>query len=403
MRPPARQRSCRGVHATPLASPWVAPTDTWTLWAVLLSASAFGISQERTRVGAALSAPVVTTLTGLLLSNLGVIPNAAPAYDVVNGFLLPFSVPLLLFGADLRRVVRDTGRLLIAFLIGAAAVVAGTLLALWLFPQPHLGDGSGKMAAALCSRHIGGAVNYVACCSFLQVPASLVAAGLAADNLVCAVYFSVLFALAPATPAATGAGDSVLTPAGDGEVSSVGVAPLAYAAATSACICAFGVACARAMHVTGADIPVITALVVLMATLFPRLLAPLAPAGEGLAKILLQTFFAVVGASGSVRGVLATAPALFLVSALQVAVHLGITLWVGGRLGFSRPELLIASNANVGGPTTAAGMATAKGWRPLLVPAILLGVLGYATATFTSIALGLHVLAPLWRARTGLP
>jgi uncharacterized membrane protein len=140
-----------------------------------------------------------------------------------------------------------------------------------------------------------------------------------------------------------------------------------------------------------------------MATLFPRLLAPLAPAGEGLAKILLQTFFAVVGASGSVRGVLATAPALFLVSALQVAVHLGITLWVGGRLGFSRPELLIASNANVGGPTTAAGMATAKGWRPLLVPAILLGVLGYATATFTSIALGLHVLAPLWRARTGLP
>ena len=382
----------------------VAPTDTWTLWAVLLSASAFGISQERTRVGAALSAPVVTTLTGLLLSNLGVIPTAAPAYDVVNGFLLPFSVPLLLFGADLRRVVRDTGRLLIAFLIGAAAVVGGTMLALWLFPQPHLGDGSWKMAAALCSRHIGGAVNYVACCSFLQVPASLVAAGLAADNLVCAVYFSVLFALAPATPAAPAApGDAAPVQAGDGEVSLVGVAPLAYAAATSASICAVSVACARAMHITGADIPVITALVVFLATVFPRLLAPLAPAGEGLAKILLQTFFAVVGASGSVRGVLATAPALFLVSGLQVAVHLGVTLWVGSRLGFTRPELLIASNANVGGPTTAAGMATAKGWRPLLVPAILLGVLGYATATFTSIALGLHVLAPIWRARTGLP
>lgn len=379
----------------------MAATDTWTLWAVLLSASAFGLSQEKTRVGAALSPPVVTTLTGLLLSNVAILPTSCPVYDVVNSFLLPFSVPLLLFGADLRRVVRDTGRLLIAFLLGAVAVVLGTLLALWLFPQPHLGDSSWKVAAALCSRHIGGAVNYVACCSFLQVPPSLVAAGLAADNLVCAVYFSVIFALAPAAQVqiTSGGASEFAASADGGEVTSIGIAPLANAVAASACICALGVACARAMHITGADIPIITAVVVLLATACPKLLAPLAPAGEGLAKILLQTFFAVVGASGSVRGVLTTAPALFLVSGMQVATHLGLTLWIGRALGFNLPELLIASNANVGGPTTAAAMANAKSWRNLVVPAILLGVLGYATATFVSIGLGIHVLAPLWRAR----
>jgi len=97
--------------------------------------------------------------------------------------------------------------------------------------------------------------------------------------------------------------------------------------------------------------------------------------------------------------VLTTAPALFLVSGMQVATHLGLTLWIGRALGFNLPELLIASNANVGGPTTAAAMANAKSWRNLVVPAILLGVLGYATATFVSIGLGIHVLAPLWRAR----
>lgn len=75
----------------------------------------------------------------------------------------------------------------------------------------------------------------------------------------------------------------------------------------------------------------------------------LAPAGEGLAAILLQVFFSVVGAAGSVREMLSSAPALFLFSAVQVAVHLGFVLAVGPRFGFSRAELLLASNANVGG------------------------------------------------------
>jgi uncharacterized membrane protein len=60
----------------------------------------------------------------------------------------------------------------------------------------------------------------------------------------------------------------------------------------------------------------------------------------------------------------------------------------GKLLGFSRRDLLLASNANVGGPSTAAGMATAKGWRSSLVPSILVGIFGYATATFLSIYVG---------------
>ena len=40
---------------------------------------------------------------GLAASNLGIIPcDAAIPYSVVNKFLLPLAVPLLLFSADLR-------------------------------------------------------------------------------------------------------------------------------------------------------------------------------------------------------------------------------------------------------------------------------------------------------------
>jgi uncharacterized membrane protein len=51
-------------------------------------------------------------------------------------------------------------------------------------------------------------------------------------------------------------------------------------------------------------------------------------------------------------------------------------------------ELIIASNANVGGPTTAAAMAVARRWDRLVLPAILCGTLGYAVANFIGVALG---------------
>lgn len=47
---------------------------------------------------------------------------------------------------------------------------------------------------------------------------------------------------------------------------------------------------------------------------------------------------------------------------------------------------------NIAGPTTAAGMCAAKGWKTSVVPALLVGTFGYAVATFLGVALGLTVL-----------
>lgn len=58
-----------------------------------------------------------------------------------------------------------------------------------------------QVAAALAARHIGGAVNYVGVAETLGVSASAQAAGLAADNLLCAGYFATLFSLARQIPA----------------------------------------------------------------------------------------------------------------------------------------------------------------------------------------------------------
>ena len=67
---------------------------------------------------------------------------------------------------------------------------------------------------------------------------------------------------------------------------------------------------------------------------------------------------------------------------------MAVTLLVGKLFGFNLEELLISSNATIGGPTTAAAMAISKGWDDLVLPAMLVGVWGYVIGNWIAITLG---------------
>ncbi|CAK9176898.1 unnamed protein product [Ilex paraguariensis] len=273
------------------------------------------------------------------------------------------------------------------------ATTIGTVVAFLMVPMRSLGQDSWKIAAALMGRHIGGAVNYVAISEALGVSSSVLAAGLAADNVICAVYFTSLFALASKIPpeastATTDVGLDMQSESGN----KIPVLQTATALAVSFAICKIGNFVTKYFGIQGGSLPAITAIVVILATTLPKQFAYLAPSGEAMALILMQVFFAVVGASGSVRNVINTAPSIFLFALVQIAVHLAVILGLGKLFRFDLKLLLLASNANVGGPTTAGGMATAKGWRSMIVPAILAGIFGISIATFLGIAFGAKVL-----------
>nr|GEX99272.1 ferric reduction oxidase 4 [Tanacetum cinerariifolium] len=142
----------------------------------------------------------------------------------------------------------------------------------------------------------------------------------------------------------------------------------------------------------GSTLPAITAIVVILATLLPRQIGYLAPAGDALSAISIQVFFAVLGASGSIWNVINVAPSIFVFAFIQVTVHLLVVLGLGKLLRLDLKLLLIASNANIGGPTTASGMATAKGWGSLVVPGILVGIFGISIATYIAYFFGIYVL-----------
>ena len=76
---------------------------------------------------------------------------------------------------------------------------------------------------------------------------------------------------------------------------------------------------------------------------------------------------------------------IFLV--VLVLVHIVLLVWLGARFRFTLAEMMIASSACILGPAAAAALAASKGWLHLDTPGMLVGMLGYAVATFIGITL----------------
>ena len=369
------------------------------------------LAEEKTKLGANISAPLLAMASAMLLATTGIIPSSSPALDLVWRALMPLAVALSLLGVNLRDAARTSGPALAAFAVGAIGSIVGTVVAYALVGS-SLGPDAWRVSACLCASYVGGSLNYAATAQALGLSAApggqaALAAGMAADNLAMAVFLSALMVAKAKPPETEKAFASWLeTSAGDdgnaggnearvtnGEGSGRGPGARTVACALAAALVflelgklltrAFGLPAGTSLGVSSALIPAVAWTVgkITRSGVMHAGSEPFA-GSDAVGGALMLVFFAALGASADPAvAVRAGGPALAFIG-IQLATHLAFVLVVGkGAMKLPAWAVLTASNACVGGPATAAAMASARGWAAAVQPAIVVGTVGYAVGT----------------------
>ena len=375
-----------------MSLPLIGPDQHFALWAVLIAVAAFGFWCERTPWGRKYSGVMLLITLAIVLANLRIIPTSAPAYDVVWEYLVPLAIPLLLFQADLKRIVRESGPTLIAFIIGSAAVVAGTVTGSLLL---NLGPQEAELAGIFTGTYIGGSLNFAAVAEATGMQeSSQLAAAVAADNVITNLHF-LLIILIPgiawmAKRYPTHHMDNAQVVEIDADRPPHIIENLEVAGLLSGLALAFAIAAAGNWLAQLAGYPqfailVITAIAVVIATAFPGQMEKLSGYREA-GNVMMFIFLASIGASADVWELIEIAPILFVYASIVITVHLVILFGLGLLFKLDLAELAMASAVGIGGPSSAPALASAKGWQDLLIPGILAGSFGYAIGSFIGVS-----------------
>ena len=384
---------------------------------VMLISVAVSVYLEQTYAWASrISGAVIALIFALVLVNTNIIPPHAELYDdIVWGDVVPIAIPLLLLQTNIVKIWRETGRLLVIFLIGAAGTICGALIGCAILGSAI--DGLPKVAAMMTGSYIGGGVNFTALADAFKVSGTLVSSTIVADNLNMAIYFLILLAIAgnaffrrvythPLIDAVekNGESDEGKTLAaqywGRKDISLRDIAMCVTYAVVVVTVSKFiGATLGTVISpdanwftkmcntFLGSQYVWITLISMIFATFFEKQASSMNGAQE-IGTFFIYMFFFVIGVPASIMEILTNAPLLFVFCLIMVVVNMLFCLIGGKMLGFALEDILIASNANIGGPTTAAGMAISQGWNALVGPAMLVGTLGYVIGTYLGIIVG---------------
>ena len=400
------------------STPLISPDNTWALMAITCGWAAFSIYAEQTWAWASkMSGAIVALLGALILTNVGIIPTNCVFFDdIVWGYVVPMAIPLLLLSCDIRKIGREAGKILIIFLIGSVGTTVGALLGYNLLAGKV--DNLAGVAAMMTGSYIGGTVNFAAMSAAFEVPGEASSAAVVADNLLMTLYFFVLIAI----PSIKFFRNKFTHPHMD-EVEARGVDEEAKTQAAafwgkkpiSLCDIAINFAISVivvwvsteiAAFISGAfptnqgnianDIIgglfgnkylILTTISMIIATAFSKPLEKLGGSQE-IGTYLIYLFFFVIGAPASIKAIFLNAPLLLVFCAIMVIVNMLFCFVFGKIFKFDLEDCILASNACIGGPTTAAAMAISKGWIKLVGPIMLVGTLGYVIGTYFGTFIG---------------
>lgn len=367
------------------------PSDNvFAILASLFGLCILGILSEKTRVGQRVSGAVIIIFLAALASNIHLIPASAPLYGVIWKYAVPLAVALYLIHANLYDIFLKGGRVLIGFGFGAVGAILASLLGPSIL---NLGADGPAYAAIFGATFTGGALNFAAVAESIgfQDPTKL-AAAVAIDNVLGVAYFVVLGSAATSVVFSKFLPDrhknDINSDNIEKRVQELNLLDLTISLGIAASACAIGQYIAILLGFENYWILTTTFLMIVFATIFGRRLENIR-SPKLIATLLMYLFFALLGAGAGadISAMLNSAPELFLFVLLILGVHV-LFIVVGAkicRLSFS--ETIVASSACIGGPPIAVAFAILFGWKKLVTPGVVTGVLGYAVGNFIGIGI----------------
>ena len=103
---------------------------------------------------------------------------------------------------------------------------------------------------------------------------------------------------------------------------------------------------------------------------------------------LLLLFLSTNGAQSVIASILKVGPAVLYFAIGTVLLHGAAIFGLGRLFRIELPTLVVASQANVGGPASAMALATARGFTDRLLPGVAVGLLGYAVGNYSGFLIG---------------
>jgi uncharacterized membrane protein len=357
--------------------------DPVALTAAIAAATALAFWLEgRYRWARNVGAALIAILLGAVLSNVGLVPVGSPVYEGIFGPVTSLAIAWLLISVRLDDLREAGPTMLAAFLIGVAGTAIGALVGATVLAGTF-GDEAWKLAGVTTGTYSGGSLNFVAVGRELGLPPSVFAAATAADNIVTAIWFGATLML----PLWLSRGERKVAEVPGRTASSlpsIHDAPVLRALDLTA-LFALGFTLIWAASRLSAAVPAVPSVLWLTTLALAAGQVPAVRRLSGamlLGTVALHLFFTLMGISSRVSEIASLGPQVLYLMAIVVGVH-GLVLYGIGKLARLSPGTLsVASQAAIGGPTTAMAMAIARRWPALILPGMAVGLLGYAVGNY---------------------
>jgi len=351
-------------------------------------------------------------VTAAITANLGIIPHQdTPLYSGIFRYVAPMCIFCILLCVNLKDIRKAGAPMITLFLLSTAGTVLGVVVGMWMINGKEVfGEFYQAIGGTFVATYTGGAANFNALAqgySIDQKSPALYATMNAIDSFYTLVWMvftfaiprTILFLRSRKDPDAKKLLQERELISGVDEDTET-VHPLDLAILTT--VTTGAIWFARLISQWSAD--TLTALLsdweltidsrgmfYILLTTIALLIAQIPGAkrftrgSQLLGMFSMYLFLAVLGAYCNIGVVMKQGDtAIYLIQFVGILmVCHGLVSFLGGallRLDFDM--VAVASQANIGGATTALGLARTLGRKDLVLPSILVGALGYAIGTY---------------------